>query len=108
MTRRPFLARQGDVLIRQVQEIPAGAKEQPRDKGRVVLAYGEVTGHAHQLADPEAGILLTVAESATFLRLTKGTQLVHEEHSAIGLAPGMYEVVRQVEHRPWGIQQVAD
>lgn len=111
---RMDIYRQGDVLLRKVESIPTGAKPKPRDNGRVVLAYGEVTGHAHQVmvADrpPTAddAVLLTVAESATFLRLTKKAQLVHEEHAAIDLAPGTYEVVRQVEHRPWGIQQVAD
>lgn len=39
--------RQGDVLIRPVASIPDGLKKVPLDKGRVILAYGEVTGHAH-------------------------------------------------------------
>lgn len=109
-----FVIRQGDVLVRRVKSIPASAKPKARDNGRVILAYGEVTGHAHQVmvADriPAAddAVLLTVAESATFLRLAKKAQLVHEEHAAIDLAPGTYEVIRQVEHRPWGVQAVAD
>jgi hypothetical protein len=41
------LYRQGDVLVQQVDEIPDGLHAVPLDKGRVILAYGEVTGHAH-------------------------------------------------------------
>lgn len=102
--------RQGDVLLRAVDSIPAGAKPVARDNGRVILAYGEVTGHAHQIADPDAvgAVLLTVAESATFLRLAKKAQLVHEEHGPIDLAPGTYAVYRQVEHTAWGERRVLD
>lgn len=47
----PFSIRQGDVLLTKVASIPAGCTEVPYDKGRIVLAYGEVTGHAHAIAD---------------------------------------------------------
>ena len=43
--------RQGDVLILPVDKLPDGCTEVPNDKGRIVLAYGEVTGHAHAIAD---------------------------------------------------------
>lgn len=106
--------RQGDVLIKRVRTIPTGAKPKARDKGRVILAYGEVTGHAHQvmvadqLPAADDAVLLTVAESATFLRLAKKAQLVHEEHAAIDLAPGTYEIVHQREWTPWGERRVVD
>ena len=76
----------------------------------MILAYGEVTGHAHRIADPDASgaVLLTVAESATFLRLTKKAQLVHEEHATIELEPGTYEVVHQREYAYGQTIRVAD
>jgi hypothetical protein len=43
------MMRQGDVLVRAVSRIPEGLKAVPLDKGRVILAYGEVTGHAHAI-----------------------------------------------------------
>lgn len=90
--------RQGDVLLRLVEKIPAAAKPKARDNNRVILAYGEVTGHAHQIAVPDSvGAVLSVAESATFLRLMKKAQLVHEEHATIDLPAGNYEVVQQRE-----------
>ena len=39
--------RQGDVLVVPVDEIPTGLKKVPREQGRLVLAHGEATGHAH-------------------------------------------------------------
>ena len=53
--------RQGDVAIFTADEyaaifgsVPEKGTRVDRDKGRVVLAYGEVTGHAHAIAAPEA------------------------------------------------------
>lgn len=83
--------RQGDVYVIPAT-IPSGATEVPRDNGRVVLAWGEVTGHAHAIAAPEATLLRTEAE--TFLRIVNsGVDLVHEEHASIQIAPGDYRVV---------------
>jgi hypothetical protein len=45
--------RQGDVLVQRVTSIPEGDTAVARDNGRVVLAYGEVTGHAHAIAEAE-------------------------------------------------------
>ena len=42
--------RQGDVLLIPTDAIPEKAKRVTRDAGRIVLAYGEVTGHAHAIA----------------------------------------------------------
>jgi hypothetical protein len=87
-------ARQGDVLLlRHDTPIPAAASELPRDTGRVVLAYGEVTGHAHAIHDP--GVCMLRAEGVAFdlLRVNEGVlaKLVHEEHATITVGPGVYE-----------------
>ena len=54
--RKPKMYRQGDVLIRRLKKLPpepeGGSEKVERDNGRVVLAYGEVTGHAHAIHDP--------------------------------------------------------
>lgn len=52
--------RQGDVYIQPIDAIPTGAKVAELDRGRVVLAYGEVTGHSHAFergAIPEVRVL---------------------------------------------------
>jgi len=46
--------RQGDVMIRAVAEIPSAAQDVTPKNDRIVLAHGEVTGHAHAIAYGEA------------------------------------------------------
>src|SRR3954447_6218846 len=82
-----MLYRQGDVLIARIDEVPEDLEAVPRDKGRVVLAYGEVTGHAHAVqGDVE---LLTPADvtemDERFLRAVSEALVVHEEHDTIVL-----------------------
>lgn len=85
------MIRQGDVFVIPAT-IPASTTEVPRDKGRVILAYGEVTGHAHAIVD--AGATLHRADDATFLRIVGGpVTLGHEEHTAIVIEPGEYRVL---------------
>ena len=98
MAERPILYRQGDVLLRLVDRIPTKVSAVDREAGRIVLAHGEVTGHAHAIEAPEAeATLLTTAEDQRFLRLMAGVDLVHEEHATIQLSPGLYEVILQRE-----------
>lgn len=52
-----YLLRQGDVALTAVSSIPSDAKAVVRDGGRVVLAYGEVTGHAHAIHGKGATLL---------------------------------------------------
>ena len=95
---------QGDVFIRRVESVPEGLVPVPRDNGRVVLAYGEVTGHAHAILEPTAELLVAPERSADdallnvrFLRIMETATLTHEEHAAITLAPGLYEIRQQRE-----------
>lgn len=99
--------RQGDVMVIRVDAIPAGAKAVARDNGRVVLAYGEVTGHAHAIADEEV-TMLEVDGGIRYLDVQMDAFLRHEEHGTIPLAPGKYEVRRQREYSPEEIRNVAD
>lgn len=90
--------RQGDVLLTPIDEVPDGAKPVRRDAGRVVLAYGEVTGHAHAIASARARLLEAGGER--YLDVADAVTLSHEEHDAIQLAPGAYRVVIQREYVP--------
>jgi hypothetical protein len=106
--------RQGDILIVPVpeDEIPAavrGLAPEPRDeRGRMVLALGEATGHAHAVAAP--GELLRDADPLRpdHLHLPYGGRLVHEEHAAIALPKGWFRVIRQREYVPGAVRVVAD
>ncbi|GAA3885149.1 hypothetical protein [Streptomyces sedi] len=106
--------RQGDVLIVPLAEeaVPEAAREaesEARDgRGRLVLALGEATGHAHAVVGP--GRLIRQAEPArpAWLHVPEGARLVHEEHDAISLPRGWYSVVRQREYAPGAVRLVAD
>jgi hypothetical protein len=105
-----MLYRQGDVLLKRVEEMPADAVKLPRDGRRVVLAYGETTGHAHAVLDRGAELYESKELEARFLQVLAdgGVDLVHEEHATIPVPPGTYEVVRQREYSPEEIREVAD
>lgn len=104
--------RQGDVLIVPIAEDAAVAERwqpAPRDRrGRMVLALGEVTGHAHAISSPGTLFHDPHTPSSTVLHLPEGGRVVHEEHAAIGLPKGWYRVVRQREYIPGAVRLVAD
>ncbi|MFJ1704284.1 hypothetical protein [Kitasatospora sp. NPDC088346] len=106
--------RQGDVLIVPVAEgavpsVVAGLAAQPRDpRGRLVLALGEVTGHAHAVVGPGELRRETGPFGTAWLRLPEGGRVVHEEHAVIVLPKGWYRVVRQREYTPGAVRVVAD
>lgn len=104
-----MLYRQGDVLVQKVNTIPDGLTPVPLDNGRVILAYGEVTGHAHAVIGDTEFLAADLAElEDRFLRVEAEATIVHEEHDAITLPPGNYQVIRQREYAPEEIRTVAD
>ena len=106
--------RQGDVLIERVDALPASAVEIPQH-GRIVLALGEVTGHAHAIALDDGAVKARLFDAGTerFLQVLAASILYHEEHAAIALEPGVYRVSKfgtgtQREYTPEAIRNVAD
>jgi hypothetical protein len=112
MERRPF--RQGDVLLVPVDAMPGRTRRLGREQGRIVLAEGEKSGHAHAVSDPGADLYELVLPGDVsemrrrFLRVEREVSLVHEEHAVLKLPPGDYEVIRQVEHTGTFNAQVVD
>lgn len=107
-------------MLELVAALPKGAKD-VSPEGRIVLAYGEVTGHAHAVyeeadrsAKPEdrpAGKMparLWDAGAERFLQVLEKTALRHEEHAPVPLDPGIYRVTTQREYSPGEIRRVAD
>ena len=103
--------RQGDVLLIAIEAIPSDATTCKID-GDVILAWGEVTGHAHRLAPetvkPFAKGGVWSAEAERFITAVEGATLRHEEHGAIVIPPGNYRVIQQREYHPAAIRNVAD
>lgn len=107
------MARQGDVLLVAYDgPVPAAAVVVERDAGRVVLAYGEMTGHAHALIAPGARLLEWAVPGADSMRVldvpATGAVVEHEEHGTITLDPGLWLVKRQREYAPEATRNVAD
>ena len=119
--------RQGDVLLRLVGALPKGLVEVEREKvgptGRVVLAHGERTGHAH--AFRALSVTGFKKEDSEYPALNgfhdfilvggSGATIHHEhvsgtkaEHNPIDLPPGNYEIGQQVEYSPAALDRVAD
>ena len=113
----PLQFRQGDVLLTHIDRMPAGVNlraPRARDGGRVILAYGEVTGHSHAVADtmdaPIAALFddPNATDGSFILLIESDTGVVHEEHGRIDLPAGQYRVTRQREYTPTAIRNVAD
>lgn len=145
---RPY--RQGDVPLVPCQKPLGNLQEKARDKGKVILAYGEVTGHAHAIHGDSACVMTTESNkeylyvgykavstitpekieeahdgislrvydiSGIIYRMEKdlraqleravrnrvslsfpGETLQHEEHDAIVVPPGWYQLPGQREY----------
>jgi hypothetical protein len=102
--------RQGDVLIVPIAKLPAGLKPVDREHGRLVLAYGEVTGHAHAIRDKRAALFRDPKLAAIFMHVSGDgpVALDHQEHDPIHIPPGDYQIIRQREYTPDAIRNVAD
>ena len=77
--------RQGDVLLVR-KAMPKGAGLLPRERGAVVLAHGEVTGHTHRLAGANVSHYRDGGDEFIAV-MDRPEPLVHEEHSAVPMAP---------------------
>lgn len=96
------LFQQGDVLFFQVElsgdQLSDKARSVPRKERGLVVAEGEVTGHAHVIE--EAGARLYSLDEILYLVVDREVECVHEEHDTVRLPPGTYQVgaVREVDY----------
>lgn len=122
--------RQGDVQLQPVAKLPTNCTQVKPDGNRIVLAYGEVTGHAHAIYDhitthraelaaaeiADSAIarakakarLWRAPDGVRYLEVTDAVTLEHEEHTAHTLYPGIYKQAIQVEYTPAELRRVTD
>ena len=129
MTKKTFTIRQGDVALLQVASLPAGCVLAEGQEKKIILAWGEVTGHHHRIEDhvgqrealPDAAAEIAEAAIArakarlwkapngeTFLEVVEPVTLRHEEHTEHTIPPGIYKQPTQVEYTPAELRRVAD
>lgn len=119
-TERAKVYRQGDVLLIPTTKSPSAKAKRITDHGRLILAYGEVTGHCHQIVADEAVTvenpdpiapceLFEEPDGSRILVLSRPSALTHDEHDPAALAGGQhFEVIRQCEWSLDDVRQVAD
>ena len=88
--------RHGDLLIKEVEKIPAKAKKVSSGKLNK-LALGEVTGHSHKL---ETITVVDVFElnGVKYFNIPQEAKLSHEEHNTLKLKPKTYSVLAEREY----------
>lgn len=100
--------RQGDVSLIKVTKIPSGASEIRTEDKRVVLAYGEVTGHAHAIYEDIDQVKVWADGKVKYLEVMAPVMLRHEEHTHVKLDIGIYKLPVQMEYESKELKRVAD
>mgnify|MGYP001038820267 CR=1 FL=1 len=102
---RGKLVRQGDVLFVPIDRLPEGAK---LEKGRKTVAYGEVTGHHHDVVAVKGKAEVFSLEDNLFARVEGDVQVTHQEHDTLAIEEGLYEIRIQQEYTPQAVRRVLD
>jgi len=100
----------GDVVIEKVSEVSTEFCDLKKSKDST-LAYGEVTGHIHQLSGGEFDLRIDKKNPANrHLKVVTPVLLRHQEHLPILLPPGEYITRIQKEYDPFEkkIREVQD
>ncbi len=101
--------RQGDVLLVEIDQPSRTGKPINPEDGRIILARGELSGHAHAIQEGDGKAkFFERAGGRRYLLITEIGRLEHEEHGAIVLEAGWYEVIRQREYDPVGTTLTGD
>lgn len=112
-----FQVRQGDVFIKAIEEIPADAELVEKNSSKVILAYGEITGHAHAVhgeknlsyyADKKDPNLLAYLIVDRFESLLTHPDHYSKDLNRDKLPVGKYEIRRQTEYTPQELRRVND
>lgn len=108
---------QGDLYIRRIDSLPAGATCVTPESGCYVVAHSE-TGHNHVIdARPNVKLYTHGNPMVSYLEVIEATDatevlLKHlrgfDTHETISIPPGNYEIRRQREHTPEGWRRVED
>ena len=88
---------QGDILLIKVESIPQKKKKYDRQNGKIILAWGEKTGHHHRIEDDTTQAWVD-DNDAVWLEvkdLIEEARVIHEEHGEIRLPEGYYRVIRE-------------
>ena len=93
------LYRHGDLIFKELTELPSDLTEMNVDKS-FVLALGEVTGHKHVMVAEKKGDMKVYKDrqGRYILSISEPTKLSHEEHKTLTFKPGLYIMDNEREH----------
>lgn len=110
-------AAQGDLLLRRIDKLPAGAKLMAAEKGAFIVAHSE-TGHHHIIKErPGVKVYVTDDPMVSYLEVIEVTEKTeallehlrgHDTHETLSIPPGIFELRRQREYTPEGWRRVQD
>lgn len=100
----------GDVVLEPLTELPEGCKPSPKrvvgsiKRADIILAEGEVTGHAHRIQCDNGEAELYERNGVLYLKVLEVVTITHEEHRPTVIAPGVY---KQGFQREWDYAEKA-
>lgn len=106
-------AAQGDLLITKIAELPKDAVAQDAQGENFVLAHSE-TGHHHVVPAADAALfgMRNGDQFMAFLVVKNQTEIRHnrsyDQHEALVVPPGTYQINRQREYTPEGFRRAQD
>lgn len=100
-TARGAMKDAGKAVMAGIEKLTdAAVSTIPREKGKIVLAYGEGTGHMHAIADKTTEFFQCDDGRRILLVNDEEAKLVHDEHDTITIPKGEYEIIHQREYDP--------
>ena len=99
--KKPKFYRHGDLLLRQVDEIPVSTTPMSTN----IIAEGEVTGHNHKLYGSHQ-VYGTCPKNPrviepTYFQAKEDISLKHEEHATLKIKKGNYVIIHEREYNPF-------
>ena len=92
--------RHGEVLLRPIDEIPAGDRTEVMS---CIVGHSE-TGHHHVLSCDESFWQIVSGESL-YIELPRPGTLEHlkgfDQHQTLDVPPGKYQVIKKTEYNPF-------
>ena len=110
-------AAQGDLLLRRIDKLPAGARPLTATNGVFIVAHSETQHHHVISAAPNVTLYGTDDPMVSYLEVIEATDATEtllrhlrgfDTHKTIVIPVGKFEVRRQREHTPEGWRRVAD
>lgn len=103
-------AQQGDVILTRIKSLPSGTRKvlKKNNKGEMVLAEGETTGHYHGIAENKSELFMI--NNVMYMDLKENSILTHQEHKHIELEAGVWQIgiVKEYDYFSKMVRKVVD